>query len=79
MILGVEDKVAHFEALLAQLGLDASQCAFVGDDLPDAPVLARCGLAVAVANAVRGGEGRSPTSSRPPAAAKARCANSASS
>jgi 3-deoxy-D-manno-octulosonate 8-phosphate phosphatase (KDO 8-P phosphatase) len=70
VILGVEDKVAHFEALLAKLGLDASQCAFVGDDLPDAPVLARCGLAVAVANAVaevkaiahlvtaaRGGEG----------------------
>ena len=24
----------------------------MGDDLPDAPVLARCGLAVAVANAV---------------------------
>ena len=70
VILGVEDKVAHFEALRAKLGLDASQCAFVGDDLPDAPVLARCGLAVAVANAVaevkalahlvtaaRGGEG----------------------
>jgi 3-deoxy-D-manno-octulosonate 8-phosphate phosphatase (KDO 8-P phosphatase) len=70
VILGVEDKVAHFEALRAKLGLDAAQCAFVGDDLPDAPVLARCGLAVAVANAVaevkaiahlvtaaRGGEG----------------------
>ena len=36
VILGVEDKLAHFEALRAQLGLDASQCAFVGDDLPDA-------------------------------------------
>jgi 3-deoxy-D-manno-octulosonate 8-phosphate phosphatase (KDO 8-P phosphatase) len=52
VILGVDDKLAHFEALRAQLGLEASQCAFVGDDLPDAPVLARCGLAVAVANAV---------------------------
>jgi 3-deoxy-D-manno-octulosonate 8-phosphate phosphatase (KDO 8-P phosphatase) len=70
VILGVEDKVAHFERLREALGLEPSQCAFVGDDLPDVPVLARCGLAVAVANAVaevkalahlvtaaRGGEG----------------------
>ncbi len=52
VILGVDDKLAHFERLAASLGLDASQCAFVGDDLPDLPVLRRCGLAVAVANAV---------------------------
>ncbi len=52
VILGVDDKLAHFEELRARLGLEASQCAFVGDDLPDAPVLSRCGLAVAVANAV---------------------------
>jgi 3-deoxy-D-manno-octulosonate 8-phosphate phosphatase (KDO 8-P phosphatase) len=52
VILGVDDKLAHFEALRGRLGLEASQCAFVGDDLPDAPVLACCGLAVAVANAV---------------------------
>jgi 3-deoxy-D-manno-octulosonate 8-phosphate phosphatase (KDO 8-P phosphatase) len=52
VILGAEDKLAHFERLRAELGLEASQCAFVGDDLPDAPVLARCGLAVAVSNAV---------------------------
>ncbi|MBL0142713.1 MAG: HAD family hydrolase [Betaproteobacteria bacterium] len=52
VILGADDKVEHFEILRAQLGLQASQCAFMGDDLPDAPVLARCGLAAAVANAV---------------------------
>jgi len=52
VILGVDDKLAHFERLRAGLGLEASQCSFMGDDLPDAPVLARCGLAVAVANAV---------------------------
>ncbi len=52
VMLGEEDKLGPFERLRAQLGLEASQCAFVGDDLPDAPVLARCGLAVAVANAV---------------------------
>jgi 3-deoxy-D-manno-octulosonate 8-phosphate phosphatase (KDO 8-P phosphatase) len=52
VILGVDDKLARFEALRADLGLDATQCAFVGDDLPDIPVLERCGFAVAVANAV---------------------------
>ena len=70
VILGADDKLARFERLRGELGLEASQCAFVGDDLPDIPVLARCGLAVAVANAVpevkavahlvtaaRGGEG----------------------
>jgi 3-deoxy-D-manno-octulosonate 8-phosphate phosphatase (KDO 8-P phosphatase) len=52
VILGAQDKLARFEALLAQLGLKAGQCAFMGDDLPDLPVLGRCGFAVAVANAV---------------------------
>lgn len=52
VILGVEDKLAHFQRLLAELRLEAAQCSFVGDDLPDVPVLSRCGLAVAVANAV---------------------------
>ena len=52
VILGVDDKLAHFERLRAELGLEPAQCAFMGDDLPDAPVLARCGLAAAVANAV---------------------------
>jgi 3-deoxy-D-manno-octulosonate 8-phosphate phosphatase (KDO 8-P phosphatase) len=51
-ILGAQDKLARFEALLASLALDASQCAFMGDDLPDLPVLGRCGFAVAVASAV---------------------------
>jgi 3-deoxy-D-manno-octulosonate 8-phosphate phosphatase (KDO 8-P phosphatase) len=52
VILGAEDKLEHFERLRASLGLDAAQCAFVGDDLPDCAVLERCGFAVAVANAV---------------------------
>jgi len=52
VMLGVEDKLARFEALLGSLGLAASQCAFVGDDLPDVEVMRRCGFAVAVANAV---------------------------
>jgi 3-deoxy-D-manno-octulosonate 8-phosphate phosphatase (KDO 8-P phosphatase) len=52
VMLGVSDKLARFEELAGRLGLDPSQCAFVGDDLPDLPVMRRCGLAVAVANAV---------------------------
>jgi 3-deoxy-D-manno-octulosonate 8-phosphate phosphatase (KDO 8-P phosphatase) len=48
---GASDKVAAFEALAAKLSLAPEQCAFVGDDLPDLPVMRRCGLAVAVCNA----------------------------
>ena len=45
------DKLAAFEALLAETGLRPEQVCAVGDDLPDLPVLRRCGLAVAVADA----------------------------
>ena len=52
VVQGAEDKVREFEKVRASLGLEASACAFVGDDLPDLPVMRLCGLAVAVANAV---------------------------
>jgi 3-deoxy-D-manno-octulosonate 8-phosphate phosphatase (KDO 8-P phosphatase) len=52
VVQGCADKVAAFEKLRGELGFDAEACAFVGDDLPDLPVMQRCGLAVAVANAV---------------------------
>ena len=52
VVQGRSDKVPEFEKLLRRLKLEASACAYVGDDLPDLPVLRRCGLAVAVANAV---------------------------
>ncbi len=52
VIQGAADKVREFERLVAKLGLAPSDCAFVGDDLPDLAVMQRCGLAVAVANAV---------------------------
>jgi 3-deoxy-D-manno-octulosonate 8-phosphate phosphatase (KDO 8-P phosphatase) len=48
---GCADKVATFEALRAQLGVQAAECSFMGDDLPDLAVMRRCGFAVAVANA----------------------------
>ncbi|HUK54917.1 MAG TPA: HAD hydrolase family protein [Candidatus Binatia bacterium] len=44
-------KIPAFEGILARAGVSADETAYVGDDLPDLPVLARVGLAVAVANA----------------------------
>ncbi len=49
---GQSTKVGAWQEALARAGVDASQAAYVGDDLPDLPVLALAGLAVAVANAV---------------------------
>lgn len=46
-----EDKVDTFEHLLSALKLDAAASLYVGDDFVDLPVMARAGLAVAVANA----------------------------
>ena len=40
------------QRLIAALGVEPGACAFVGDDLPDLAIMRRCGLAVAVANAV---------------------------
>ncbi len=48
---GAGDKLLVFQALLAQQGLRPEQACYVGDDMPDVPVLGRCGLAVAVADA----------------------------
>ena len=45
-------KLPAFEALLARRGLAWEECAFVGDDLADLPLLTRVGLPIAVANAV---------------------------
>ncbi len=44
---GTEDKRPAVEAILAELGLDWSQAAAMGDDWPDAPVLRRVALACA--------------------------------
>ena len=53
VILGCNDKVAAFKELLTQLELDADQSAFVGDDIPDLPLLQLAGFSFAVANAVQ--------------------------
>lgn len=44
-------KVAAVEALLKERGLGWDEMLFIGDDLPDVPVLRRVGVPVAVANA----------------------------
>jgi YrbI family 3-deoxy-D-manno-octulosonate 8-phosphate phosphatase len=48
---GVDDKLATTEAILADGGLSWEETAFIGDDLPDLPVIARCGVGIAVADA----------------------------
>jgi 3-deoxy-D-manno-octulosonate 8-phosphate phosphatase (KDO 8-P phosphatase) len=48
---GTEDKGPAAQALLGQLRLDWSQSAAMGDDWPDLPVMTRCALACAPANA----------------------------
>ena len=45
---GAEDKLIAFNDLVAKSGLQASQCAFMGDDVVDLPPMLKCGLALAV-------------------------------
>lgn len=49
--LGIQDKVAAYESLLASLDVEDEEVAYVGDDLPDLALFERCGLAFAVADA----------------------------
>jgi len=45
-------KLAAWNRVLADLGCTPDEAAFIGDDLPDLPILRRVALPVAVANAV---------------------------
>jgi 3-deoxy-D-manno-octulosonate 8-phosphate phosphatase (KDO 8-P phosphatase) len=45
-------KMPAYEEILIKAGVDDSAVAFIGDDLPDIPLLRRAGLAVAVGDAV---------------------------
>ncbi len=51
VISGSKEKGGAFEGLLAELGLKADAAAMIGDDLPDLPILRRCGLPIAVRDA----------------------------
>jgi len=52
VVLGCKDKVAAMNELAAALDIAISDCAYVGDDMPDLPLLEHVGFSVAVANAV---------------------------
>ncbi len=49
--LGTDDKLSALQQALEQEGLSEEQVAFMGDDLPDLPVLTRVGLSASVADA----------------------------
>ena len=51
VILGAENKLVPWERLRNELGFTPEECAHIGDDLPDLPLLARCGLALTVPHA----------------------------
>ena len=50
--VGVYPKIGAYEDMLKEFKLHDEQGCFIGDDLADSCVMERCGLAVAVANAV---------------------------
>ena len=51
VLQGVEAKRPRYEALLAELGIGAEACGYMGDELVDLPVLTRCGFACTVGEA----------------------------
>ncbi|TCJ15417.1 HAD-IIIA family hydrolase [Parasulfuritortus cantonensis] len=51
VVQGAHDKLAAYEAMLAESGLVPEQVAYLGDDIVDLPVLRRCGLACTVPDA----------------------------
>lgn len=52
VVQGCGDKVAALDRIIAELGITPAECAYVGDDIPDLPLLNHVGVSVAVANAV---------------------------
>lgn len=52
VVQGCADKVAALDGIIEALGITANECAYVGDDIPDLPLLKHVGVPIAVANAV---------------------------
>jgi 3-deoxy-D-manno-octulosonate 8-phosphate phosphatase (KDO 8-P phosphatase) len=48
---GAENKSAVLDKIVRENGVAEEEIAFVGDDVIDLPIMRRCGLAIAVANA----------------------------
>ncbi|EKE85374.1 3-deoxy-manno-octulosonate-8-phosphatase KdsC [Idiomarina xiamenensis] len=51
IVQGCDDKFPVYQQLQQQFGLQSQQVACIGDDIPDAPMIADCGLGVAVYDA----------------------------
>lgn len=51
VVQGVSDKLAALNRLAKARGVPLEYCACVGDDTPDAPILAAAGVGIAVADA----------------------------
>ena len=52
VLQGSRDKVVDVRGCISPLGLRLDQLAVMGDDLPDVPLMKRCGFPIAVASAV---------------------------
>ncbi len=48
---GIRDKAAAFDTILERTGLSPGETAFMGDDLPDLPIMKRAGVSIAVSDA----------------------------
>ena len=48
---GVQQKAELLDKIVAETGVGADNAAFIGDDLPDLPLMRRIGLSIAVADA----------------------------
>jgi 3-deoxy-D-manno-octulosonate 8-phosphate phosphatase (KDO 8-P phosphatase) len=48
---GAQNKSEVLDKIVAESGFREEQIAYVGDDVIDLPIMLRCGLAIAVANA----------------------------
>lgn len=52
VVQGCGNKVTALDNIAEKLGITAAECAYVGDDIPDLPLLKHVGFSIAVANAV---------------------------
>lgn len=46
VVLGADDKLSAYEQLKLRFGLQDDECAYIGDDINDIPVLERAGVSV---------------------------------
>jgi 3-deoxy-D-manno-octulosonate 8-phosphate phosphatase (KDO 8-P phosphatase) len=50
---GTHNKIVEFREVLEAAGISEEETAYVGDDVTDIPLMRRCGLAIAVADATQ--------------------------